>query len=140
MYNPPTFLAPEVLAEVLGKFSWPEPYTIEDDRPDGIEVCLPRCRLYFSEGFESDMDMLFLAESTGLDRPVSVTAALVAMRKASACSLPPVPGLGPHMPHASLNKVKSGLDDLCTLLFTYFRPSLEGRFDWVAAYRKYGGA
>lgn len=49
MYSPPTFLTPEVLAEVLAEFPWPAPYTLEDDRPDGIEVRLPRCHLYVTE-------------------------------------------------------------------------------------------
>jgi hypothetical protein len=137
MYKPPTFLTPEVLADVLGEFSWPAEYSIAEDLPDGIEVRLPGCRLYFTEGFESDMDVRFLPESTGLDHPVSITAALVAMRSASDFSPPPKPCLGGHMPHASLDKVQCEVRDLCTLLLTYFRPSLEGRFDWILAYREH---
>ena len=40
-------------------------------------------------------------------------------------------------PQASLDKVKNEVRDLCTLLFTYFRPSLDGDFEWVATYRTY---
>jgi hypothetical protein len=49
LYSPPQFLTLEVLADVLGEFSWPAPFTLVDDRPDGIEIHLPRCRLYVSE-------------------------------------------------------------------------------------------
>ncbi len=138
MYSPPTFLTPEVLAEVLAEFSWPAPYALEDDRPDGIEVRLPRCLLYVTEGFESNMDLKFLPESTGLDRSVPIANALAALRKDPGRPLPPRPKLLNYFsPHASLDKVKNELRDLCALLFTYFRPSLDGEFDWVAAYRKH---
>lgn len=139
MYSPPTFLTPEVLAEVLAEFPWPEPYKLEDDRPDGIEICLPRCHLYVTEGFESNMSLKFLPESTGLDRSVSVADALAALRKDPERTLPPRPRLIDYFsPQASLDKVKNELRDLLTLLFTYFQPSLSGDFDWVATYRKLG--
>ena len=138
MYNPPTFLTPEVLAEVLAEFPWPAPYTLEDDRPDGIEVRLPRCHLYVTEGFESNMELKFLPESTDLDHSVSVADALAALREDPECALPPRPQLIDFFsPHASLDKVKNEVRDLCTLLFTYFRSSLEGDFSWVASYRKH---
>lgn len=139
MYSPPTFLTPEVLAEVLAERPWPAPYTLVDDRPDGIEICLPRCHLYVTEGFESNMDLKFLAESTGLDRSVSVADALTALRKDSERTVPPRPKLIDYFsPQASLDKVKNELRDLCTLLFTYFQPSLSGDFDWVTTYRTHG--
>lgn len=136
MYTPPTFLTPEVLAEVLAEFPWPSPYTLEDDRPDGIEIRLPRCHLYVTEGFESDMQLKFLPESTGLDRSVSVGSALMALREDPIRTLPPPPKLIDYFsPGASLEKVKNELRDLFTLLFTYFRSSLDGDFEWVAAYQ-----
>jgi hypothetical protein len=139
MYSPPTFLTPEVLLQVLAEFFWPGPYTVEDDRPDGIEVRLPRCHLYVTEGFESNMELKFLPATTGLSRSVSVAEALDALRKDPARTLPPRPKLLDYFsPHASLDKVKNELRDLCTLLFTYFRPSLVGDFDWIEAYRTYG--
>jgi hypothetical protein len=139
MYHPPTFLTPEVLAEVLAEFSWPAPYTLEDDRPDGIEIRLPRCHLYATEGFESNMDLKFLSESTGLDTSVPVADAIAALRKDPQRTLPQSPTLIDYFsPQASLEKVKSELRDLLTLLFTYFEPSLRGDFDWVSAYRTYG--
>jgi hypothetical protein len=141
MYSPPTFLTPEVLLEVLAEFPWPGPYTVQDDRPDGIEVRLPRCHLYVTEGFESNMELKFLPATTGLSRSVSVAEALDALRKDPARTLPPRPKLLDYFsPHASLDKVKNELRDLCTLLFAYFRPSLVGDFDWIEAYRTHGSA
>jgi hypothetical protein len=139
MYNPPTFLTPDVLAEVLAEFPWPEPFNLDDDRPDGIEIRLPHCHLYVTEGFESSMSLKFLPESTGLNRSVSVADALTALRKDPERTLPPRPRLIDYIsPQASLDKVRNELRDLCTLLFTYFQGSLSGNFDWVATYRKYG--
>jgi hypothetical protein len=139
MYSPPTFLTPEVLAEVLAEFSWPASYTLEDDRPDGIEVRLPHCHLYVTEGFESNMDLKFLPESTGLDRSVSVADALAALRADTTRTLPLHPKLIDYFsPQASLDKVKNEVRDLCTLLFTYFQSSLCGDFEWVSAYQAHG--
>ena len=132
MYAPPTFLTPEVLAE----FTWPAPYTLHRDA-DGIEVRLPHCYLYVSEGFESDMDLALLPESTGLDDMVSVGDALRVLATDPDRVLPPAPKLINFFGgHASLHKVKNDLRDLLTLLFTYFRPSLEGDFGWVTYYER----
>jgi hypothetical protein len=136
MYNPPSFLTPEVLAQVLAAFPWPATYVLEDDRPDGIEIRLPRCHLYATEGFESNMDLKFLPESTGLDVSVSVVDAITALCADPHRTLPQRPKLiACFSPQASLEKVKNELRDLLTLLFTYLEPSLHGDFDWVSAYR-----
>lgn len=140
MYTPPTFLTPKVLAEVLAEFPWPAPYTLEDDRPDGIEIHLPRCHLYVTEGFESDMYLYFLSQSTGLDNLVDIGDALHVLATDPDRVLPPEPKLiNFFSPGASLEKVQNEVRDLCTLLFTYFRPSLEGDFSWVAYYREHAG-
>jgi hypothetical protein len=104
-------------------------------------VRLPRCHLYVTEGFESNMELKFLPATTGLSRSVSVAEALDALRKDPSRALPPRPKLLDYFsPYASLDKVKNELRDLCTLLFTYFRPSLVGDFDWIEAYRTHGSA
>jgi hypothetical protein len=134
MYDPTKYLTPAVLAKVMAEFSWPAPYTIKPDF-DGIEVDLPRCHLYVTEGFESEMDLAFLPESTGLDEMVSIGDVLRVLSADPHCALPPEPKLINFFgPGASLEKVKNGLHDLFTLLFTYFRSSLEGDFDWTKTY------
>jgi hypothetical protein len=134
MYDPPKFLTPEVLAEVLAEFPWPAPCTLKADF--GIEVRLPRCHLYVTEGFESDMDLVLLPESTGLDDMVSVGDALRALEANPDRALPPGPKrISFFGPEASLEKVQNNVRVLLTLLFTYFRPSLEGDFGWIATYR-----
>jgi hypothetical protein len=135
MYEPPSFMSPAVLAEVLSEFSWPAPYTLHRD-PDGIEIRLPNCHLYAMEGFESDMDLAFLPESTGLDDMLSVGDAIRVLSTDPARVMPPEPALLNFCAGAaSLDKVKNDLRDLVTLLFTYFAPSLDGDFAWVASYR-----
>ena len=139
MYDPPKYLTPVVLAEVMAEFSWPAPYTLKPDF-DGIEVDLPRCHLYVTEGFESEMDLAFLPESTELDQMVSVGEVLRVLSADPRCALPPEPKLINFFgPEASLEKVQNNLSDLFTLLFTYFRTSLEGDFNWVAAFRAHNG-
>jgi len=138
MYDPPHFLTPEVLADVLAERTWPAAYVLEDDRPDGIDILLPRCHLYVSEGFESEMTLDFGSDSTGLSRYVSVGEALLALREDPGRTLPPPPVLANYFsPAASLAKVQHQLRDQLALLFTYFQPSLVGDFDWVPAYRAY---
>lgn len=139
MYDPPKFLTPPVLTDVIAEFSWPAPYTLKAGF-DGIEVDLPRCHLYVTEGFESEVDLAFLPEGTGLDEMVSVGDALRALKADPNRALPPEPKLiNFFAPEASLAKVQNNLRDLLTLLFTYFGPSLEGDFSWVAAYRASNG-
>ena len=135
MYNPPKYLTPAVLTEVMAEFPWPAPYTLKADF-DGIEVDLPRCHLYVTEGFESEMDLAFLPERTGLDEMVSIGDALRVLTNDPSRTLPPEPKLINFFgPEASLEKVKNQLRDLFTLLFTYFKPAIDGDFGWVAAYR-----
>jgi hypothetical protein len=130
MYNPPKYLTPAVLADVMAEFSWPAPYTLKPDF-DGIEIDLPHCHLYVTEGFESEMDLAFLPQNTGLDDTISVGDALRALSHDASRTLPPEPKLINFFgPEASLEKVKNQLRDLFTLLFTYFRSALEGDFDW----------
>lgn len=103
---------------------------------DGIVVNLPRCHLCVTEGFESEMDLSFLPESTGLHDMVSIGDALRALKADPSRTLPPEPKLINFFgSEASLEKVQNDLRDLLTLLFTSCKPSLEGDFGWVAAYR-----
>jgi hypothetical protein len=135
MYDPPKYMTPALLAEVMAEFPWPAPYTFKPDF-DGIEVALPRCHLYVTEGFESEMDLAFLSESTGLDEMVTLGDALRILEADPSRALPAEPELiNFFSPGASLEKVKNDLHDLFTLLFTYFRPSLEGDFSWTEASR-----
>jgi hypothetical protein len=135
MYNPPRFLTPEVLDSVMRDFPWPASYTLKPDA-DGIEIRLPRCGLYVTEGFESDMDLSFLPDSTGLDDLVSIGDAIRALEADGTRELPPEPILINFFgPTPSLEKVKSDVHDLLTLLFTYLHPSLDGNLEWLAPYR-----
>jgi hypothetical protein len=133
MYHPPSFMTVEVLAEVLAEFTWPSPYTLDSDLPDGIGVVFARCSLYFTEGFESAMDVSFLPNGRGLLRAAPIAEAIELLRKDSNRTLPDPPRLiNFFCPHAALEKVRNELRDLCTLLLTYHGPTLDGDFDWAA--------
>jgi hypothetical protein len=133
MYNPPKFMTMKVLAEVLAEFKWPAPYTLEDELPDYIAVVFPKCTLFFEEGFESNMGLRFSADNTGLDMDVKLKDVLVSMGGVGN-----TPGLIKHFaPTASLDKVKNGIRDLCTIILTHFRSSILGDFNWVEKYKAY---
>lgn len=129
MYNPPTFMTLELLDQLLAEFEWPAPYTLDDELPDGIVVTFPRCHLYFTEGFESAIQIRFLPEDTGADEPLTLGHAL-----STIASAPP-PQIPPTM-HASLDKVIAGIREQCTLVLTYLRPCLLGDFGWVERYER----
>ncbi|MBP9106491.1 MAG: hypothetical protein KBF56_07035 [Gemmatimonadaceae bacterium] len=119
-----------VLTEVLAERAWPGPLRLDDYLPDGIAMVLPKCTLFFEEGFESDMSVWFDADQVGLDEPVSLRDIMISRGGIET------PGLVRRFsPRASLDKVKDEVRDLCTILFTHFRSSLDGDFVWVPAYR-----
>jgi hypothetical protein len=132
MYTPPTFMTTTTLAEVLAEYEWPAPYVLEDWLPDGIAMVFPRCELMFVENFESDMTLRFSPDDTGLDERVTLAHLLVSMGGR------PTPGLI-HMVAggASLDKMKNGVRDLCTIMLTHFRSTLLGDFAWVEGYKAY---
>jgi hypothetical protein len=108
----------------MREFPWPAPYTLKADA-DGVEIRLPHCGLYVTEGFESDMDLSFLPDSTGLDDLVSVGDAIRALKADGTGELPPESALINFFgPTASLEKVKSDVYDLLTYCSpTCARPS-----------------
>lgn len=132
MYMPPQFMTLEAVKEVVSKFRWPAPYTVEDWYQDGVALCFPRCTILFEEGFESEMEAYFLARDTGLDNVVSVYDALAYRGKLET------PGLIKHFsPGATLEKVQCGIHDLCSVIISHLSSSLLGDFSWVPAYRAY---
>jgi hypothetical protein len=137
MYMPPTFLTPEVLARILEEYQWPAPYTLEDELPDGIAMVLPKCTLFFSEGFESEMNLSF-PTVTEFEDSIDLTEVIIALRSedASDDKLAPAP-VGRHIPGASLEKVENGIRNRCNWVRTYLGPTLEGDFGWVETLKRY---
>ena len=138
MYNPETYLTLDLVSTIVSKYEWPAPYTLEDDLPDGVIMRFPKCSLYFSEGFESDMDLNFLPQDTGTDIVLGFTHALLALVPEAERdpNKPLTPVLtGDDSPGASLDKVKNGLRDLCTIALYHLKPCLLGDFSWVATYQ-----
>lgn len=137
MYTPPTFLTMGVLQGILAEFTWPAPYTLENELPDGIWMIFPGASIEFCEGFESEMYVRFSSEDTGVHRDLKLFHALHALASDPGRMLPAEPRLIRHFsPGASLEKVQNGLRDLCTLVLTYLTPYLLGDRSWVEAYRR----
>jgi hypothetical protein len=127
----------EVLADVLSEFDWPAPYVLEDELPDGIVMRFPRSSLFFVEGFEGDMALEFLPEDTGTDQKLTVGHALSVIVPESTRKGGPITLnlIDDESPYASLEKVKNGIRDLCTIALTHLQPCILGDFGWVAAYK-----
>ena len=136
MYHPKQYMTMEVLSGVLAEFEWPVPYTLEDELPDGIVMSFPRSHLFFVEGFEGDVSLQFLPEDTGTGRAYKLVHALsILVPESERNGSPITPNLiEDESPYASLDKVKNGLRDLCTIALTHLRPCIAGDFSWVAAW------
>jgi hypothetical protein len=138
MYSPPTFLTVELLKKILDEYKWPGPYTLEDELPAGISMLLPKCELFFREGFESDMNVVFPTVANELDYSVDLTEVLLALRSQGALPDVPTPKpVGPPIAGASLQKVENELRDVCNLLQAYLQPTLEGDFGWLDAVKRF---
>ncbi len=131
---PKRYLTEEIVAEAMARYPWPAAYAIDDDLPDGIIVAFPACAIYFSEGFEGDVELEFLPESTGTEAPVTLADALLALIPEHARGSGPLtPGLSTdYEPSASLQKVRTGVDDICRILQAHFLPSISGDLSWAA--------
>ena len=134
MYNPPTFLTVELLAEVLGEFDWPAGYTLDEDE-DGIAVRFPDATFYVGEGFESQMEAWLHHPASGLGLGVNLLRVLAALRLDGP--LPPVRLIDDPEPYATEAKVRNGIRDLCTLVLAYLPLALIGDLGWVDAVRRY---
>jgi hypothetical protein len=143
MYHIEKHLTLEVAAEVVSRFEWPAPYTLEDELPDGIMMIFPACRLLLAEGFEGEVAIRFLVRDTGLPSSVDMDSALNALVSEAERAGAPFPrrsdlGLIRDASHqGSLDRVKNELHDQCAITLAYFRNSLLGDFRWVESYRAY---
>lgn len=130
---PERYLTEEIVAETMARYTWPAVYATEDDLPDGIVVEFPACAIYFSEGFEGDVELEFLPESTGTGSPITLADALLALIPEHTRGPEPLtPGLSTdYEPSASLKKVRTGVDDICRILQAHFLPSIAGDLSWA---------
>lgn len=136
LYEPKRFLTLDLLAGVVAAFTWPAPYQLEDELPDGIVMRFPHCSLLFVEGYEGDMEIQFLEEETHSQHVLKLGHALSVVVPASQRGeVPLTPGLiDDTSAHASLDKVKHGIHDLCTIVLTHLQPCILGDFSWVHLY------
>lgn len=138
MYSPEQFLTVEVLERILAEYTWPLPYRLEDELPDGVVVSFPKSHLMFSEGFEGDMELIFLPEDTGVQQSLKLEHALLTLYPFDGKNhVPELPGLiKDGSPHASLKKVENGIRDICHILLNLLVDVIRGDFSWVEQYLK----
>lgn len=139
MYEPPRFLTPALVADVVGALAWPAPYELEDWLPDGVALVFPRCTVLVREGFESTAALTFLADELGLAEDVGVGEAVLALRETRApASLPAPPALhADASPRASAAKLRHAIHDQAQLLLTYLPEAVLGDHAWVDALRAF---
>jgi hypothetical protein len=140
MYSPPTFMTLEVVERIVGTFTWPVSYTLEDADPDGVWMIFPSgTRFCFYESFESEMELMFGIDTKTNGR-LRLIDAVEALRHDPDYEMPPSPSEsleGMVFGGASLARVEAGLRDLCKLALAYLQPYMRGDRHWIEAYHRY---
>lgn len=136
-YDTPEFLTEKLLKEELEKFEWPEEYTITWV-PDSLMVIFPKCKIYFREGFESNMSALIF-DTNSPERQWSTFDLIhyvyrpIKEKEDSFVE----PEYHNRMDgFASEEKVRCGVADLCLSVQTYLMDCLKGDFSAAYEYEK----
>lgn len=134
MYNPKSYLSKEIILKELAQYSWANTATIDDQdcTVDGIKVRLPKCVIYFSEGFESDMSA-YIADSTTEDIKYWPIFELTNLQKNKKDSKEAelIILINDISPFASKKKVINGVKDICTTINSYLLQFIDGDFSLV---------
>lgn len=136
MYDYESFLSMNLMKEVFSRYDWPEPYRLEDDLPDGINVAFPLSNFYFSESPDGDITVKFLTEDTGQEAGLCLTHALsVLLPKSDRGEGPITPGFIEYeWPFPSEKKARIEINNACILMLTHLRTVIEGDYSWVRKY------
>lgn len=138
MYDPGSYMSMETMQEVVSEFDWPAEYVLEDELPDGIVLAFPKSNFFFVEGFESEVEVRFFSEDTGVDTPLNLKHALGILipQERKGQDLKDL-GIDENLPpRASADKVRAGIRNACILIQTYLMPVVDGDFSWVSQYQQ----
>lgn len=140
MYNPASFFNIEILEEVLSNYDWPSDYTLEKVGAGNILLHFPKCKIVFSESFESKMNAYFVNSDINREnnkaslQVIDAVKILKPIKEKESVFISPT-GLKNFLDEEpSKQKVKDGLNNICILLQTYLLPCIEGDFSWVNIY------
>jgi hypothetical protein len=67
MLEPIPFLNLKTVSRILHEFEWPEPFTLEDEIPDGIVMSFPKGNFVFTETPDGEVIFKFLCVDLGCD-------------------------------------------------------------------------
>ena len=136
MFDSPRFLNTKVFTEVLSKFEWPEPFTIQDESPDGIILSFERSNFVFSESPDGDVVVGFLSEDTKCDLSLHIGHAMsIVVPESSRINGIATPGLiDEGMPFPSQEKVENSIHNAFTIILTHLQHVIQGDYSWVAEY------
>lgn len=130
------FLNMPLLVETLEEFSWPAPYHLEDDLPDGIEMVFPNSSLFFAEGYAGEIELQFLPKDTHSEVPLKLAHALSVIVPVDQRGAEPVTAgiIDDISIYGSKEKIQNGIRDICTILLTHMKHIILGDFSWVEKY------
>lgn len=136
MFDEESFLSMDMMQEELFRFDWPEPYLLEDDLPDGINVAFPQSNFYFTESPDGDIIVEFLSKDTEQVAGLHLGHALLVFVPVSDRGNGPIaPGLIRNpWPFPSEEKARNGIHDACVIMLTHLRTVIGGDFSWVRKY------
>jgi hypothetical protein len=129
-----------LLEKTVAEFTWPLPYHLENDLPDGIVLSFPASHFYFREGVDR-IEVEFLSTDTGgysglmLFHALSVFVPLSQRGQGGIASVTPgltdTEGWSP-----SKETTQEDIRNLCKIILAHLTPVIEGDFSWVDAFLK----
>ena len=129
MYLSGTMISEQILQASLDQYTWPAPYELENEMPDGINLAFPNSNFFFFEGVNGGVVVEFLPENTGnseitltIQDALEALAPEVDTRGYDFFSISGPP---------SAETLQKGLDKCIHLIHTHLLPVVEGDFGWV---------
>lgn len=137
MYNRNSFFNIEILKEVLSDYQWPAEYTLEEVEAGNVLLHFPKCKILFSEGFDSKMNAYFLNSEIGREEWKGSLKIFDAVRilkpiKEKEPGFKQPTGLIRFLDEVpSEQKVRDGLNNIIILLQAYLLSCIQGDFSWL---------
>ena len=131
----PFLLNESLVAEEIAQFDWPVPYELEDDMPDGINVCFPRSNFFFMEGLEGRISVGFLKGDTKIkDMNLTIQDALEVLapevNTRATYDFFDIPG------EKSEEKVRAGIKRCLGFIHEHLQGVVQGDFSWAPEARR----
>lgn len=133
MLEPIPFLNLKTVFRILHEFEWPEPFTLEDEMPDGIVMSFPKSNFVFTEAPDGEVIVKFLCADLGCDESLHLGHALsVLVPESERIEGVATPELDEKtLPFPSKEKTEIGIRNACMIILTHMTKVIKGDFSWV---------